>query len=60
MARTTAYPASIAARLLLGKAIKDKGLVPVEKIGMHNELFRTFIDELEKRNVKVTEEKSIG
>jgi len=60
MARTTAYPASIAARLLLGKAIKDKGLVPVEKIGMHNELFRTFIDELEKRNVKVTEEKSVG
>jgi lysine 6-dehydrogenase len=58
MARTTAYPASIMAQLLLRKAVKEKGVVPPEKIGMHDELSRMFTNELEKRGVKITEEKT--
>lgn len=60
MARTTAYPASIVAQLMLKKAIKDKGLVPVEKIGADPTLFKTIIDQLQKHNVGVTEETTIG
>jgi lysine 6-dehydrogenase len=60
MARTTAYPASIVAQLMLKKAIKDKGLVPVEKIGADPTLFKTIIDQLQKHNVGVTEETTTG
>ena len=57
MARTTAYPASIATRLLLGKALKQKGVVPPEKIGADEALFKVFMDELGKKDIKVVEEK---
>jgi saccharopine dehydrogenase-like NADP-dependent oxidoreductase len=60
MARTTAYPASIIAQLILRKAIKEKGVVPPEKLGMNEEFFHIFLDELEKRKVKITEEKIVG
>jgi saccharopine dehydrogenase-like NADP-dependent oxidoreductase len=56
MARTTAYTASIATQLILEKAIKNKGLVPVEKIGADPETFKKIIGELQKRLVKVTEQ----
>jgi lysine 6-dehydrogenase len=56
MARTTAYPASIVAQLMLKKAIKRKGVIPPEKIGMDEALFRLFLDELEKRRVKISEQ----
>jgi saccharopine dehydrogenase-like NADP-dependent oxidoreductase len=55
MARTTAYTASIVAQLILKKTIKNKGLVPVEKIGADPEHFKKIIGELQKRLVKVTE-----
>jgi saccharopine dehydrogenase-like NADP-dependent oxidoreductase len=58
MARTTAYPASIVAQLILKKAIKGKGVVPPELLGMDEDVFRKFYSELEKRKVKVTEEVS--
>lgn len=57
MARTTAYPASIVAQLLLKKALNEKGVVPPEKIGMHDELFKMFMDELEEHGIKIVEEK---
>ncbi len=60
MARTTAYPASIVARLILRKAVRDKGVVPLEKLGMHEEFFQAFLDELEKREVIITEEEVVG
>ena len=60
MARTTAYPASIIAQLILRKAIKEKGVVPPEKLGMSEEFFQVFLDELEKREVKITEEEVVG
>jgi len=60
MARTTAYPASIIAQLILRKAIKEQGVVPPEKLGMSEEFFHVFSDELEKRKVKITEERIVG
>lgn len=57
MARTTAYPASIIAQLILKKAIKKKGVVPPERLGMDDRLFRLFMDELERRGIKVSEER---
>jgi lysine 6-dehydrogenase len=60
MARTTAYSASIIAQLLLKKALKEKGVVPTEKIGKNNALFRLFLDELEKRGIRIAEEKIVS
>ncbi len=60
MARTTAYPASITAQLILRGVIREKGVVPPEKLGMHEELFQVFLDELEKRGVKITEEEIVA
>jgi len=60
MARTTAYSASIIAQLLLKKALKEKGVVPTEKIGKNNVLFRLFLDELEKRGIRIAEEKMVS
>jgi len=60
MARTTAYPASIIAQLILRKAVKMKGVVPPEKIGADNVLFGSFSKELKKRGIKINEEKKIG
>ncbi|MEM3577350.1 MAG: saccharopine dehydrogenase family protein [Candidatus Bathyarchaeia archaeon] len=56
MARTTAYPASIVAQMLLKGVIKAKGVAPPEKLGMDGEFFRNFLDELERRGVKIVEE----
>ena len=59
MARTTAYSASIIAQLMLKKALKEKGVVPTEKIGKNNALFQLFLDELKKREIRITEEKMV-
>lgn len=56
MARTTAYPASIVGQMLLKEAIKAKGVVPPEKLGMDDKFFSTFLNELERRGVKIVEE----
>ena len=56
MARTTAYPASIAAQMLLKKDISIKGVVPPEKLGVDDGFFRKFLIELERRGVKIVEE----
>ncbi|UCE29453.1 MAG: saccharopine dehydrogenase family protein [Candidatus Bathyarchaeota archaeon] len=55
MARTTAYTASIIAQLVLGKVIREKGVVPPERIGRSEEFFSTFLKELGKRGIEVTE-----
>ncbi|MGQ9506398.1 MAG: saccharopine dehydrogenase family protein [Candidatus Bathycorpusculaceae bacterium] len=59
MARTTAYTASIIAQLILKKAIREKGVIPPEKIGMNGKLFKLFLEELERRGSKITEEKIV-
>jgi saccharopine dehydrogenase-like NADP-dependent oxidoreductase len=58
MARTTAYPASIITQLMLDGAIKERGVVPPEKIGMHDELFGKIINELKKRDIAIKNEKT--
>lgn len=60
MARTTAYSASIIAQLMLKKALKEKGVVPTEKIGKNNALFQLFLDELKKREIRIAEEKIVS
>jgi len=56
MARTTAYTASIVAQLMLKEAVKEKGVVPPERLGMSEDFFSRFSNELEKRGIKITEE----
>ena len=56
MARTTAYTTSIMAQLMLKGIIKEKGVVPPEKIGMNDELFKTFLNMLEKHGIRINEE----
>jgi saccharopine dehydrogenase-like NADP-dependent oxidoreductase len=60
MARTTAYPASIIAQLLFKKTLKFKGVVPLEMIGKNDTLFKALISELQRRHIKVIEEKTAG
>ena len=55
MARTTAYPASIIAQLMLKKVVNEKGVVPPERLCMSEEFFSMFLNELEKRGIKITE-----
>ena len=55
MARTTAYPASIIGQLIASKAIEEKGVIPLEKLGAKERLFNKILLELEKRQVTIVE-----
>jgi len=55
MARTTGYPASILAQLIAQKTIEEKGVLPLEKLGVEAEIFNKALAELEKRQVKIVE-----
>jgi len=55
MARTTAYPASIMGQLIANKAIEEKGVIPLEKLGVKEPLFSKILAELEKHQVKILE-----
>ncbi len=55
MARTTAYPASIVAQLIAQRAIEEKGVVPLEKLGIKEKIFNRILAELKKRRVKIVE-----
>lgn len=55
MGRTTAYTASVVAQLLAQKAIKEKGVIPPEKLGMNRELYNKFMSLMKKRNISVKE-----
>ncbi len=60
MARTTAYPASVTGQFILGKVIKERGVVPPEELGASEGFFQMFMDELRKRGIRITEEKVEG
>jgi len=60
MARTTAYPASIAAQLILKKVVKEKRIVPPERIGMNGRLFQFFLEGLERRHVRICMEQAVA
>lgn len=58
MARSTGYPCSAIANLILNNKIKDKGICPPEYIGKNKENFEYIINYLTERGVEynVTEE----
>jgi len=57
MARTTAYPASIVAQLILNGTMRKRGVVPPEKIGMDDEFFSRFMSELRRRGINIVEKR---
>ena len=57
MARTTAYTASIVAQLLAQEVIEETGVIPPEKLGMNDNLFRRLTGEMRKKKVYVKEER---
>ncbi|MBD3205140.1 saccharopine dehydrogenase [Candidatus Bathyarchaeota archaeon] len=57
MARTTAYTASIIARLVADGDIQDEGVVTMEKLGSNHYLVDKIFSELGKRGINVEEEK---
>jgi saccharopine dehydrogenase-like NADP-dependent oxidoreductase len=56
MARTTAYPASVVAQFLVQKTIKEKGIVPPEKLGIKENIFKKLMFELKKREICIMQE----
>jgi lysine 6-dehydrogenase len=60
MVRTTAYPMSIVAQLILLRAVKMRGVVPPERLGMNDEVFKLFLIGLRKHGINVIEEKATG
>jgi saccharopine dehydrogenase-like NADP-dependent oxidoreductase len=57
MARTTAYTASIIVELLLKGAIKEKGVVPPEKLGMIG-VTADILNELKLKGIEISEFKT--
>jgi len=55
MARTTAYTASVVAQKLIKGAIKEKGIVPPERLGMNSSLFRSILSDLMEKGVRIKE-----
>jgi lysine 6-dehydrogenase len=55
MARTTAYTISVVAQLLAKKSIKEKGVVPPEKLGMNRQLYDKFMGMMKEREVMIKE-----
>lgn len=55
MARTTAYTASIVAKMLVEGAILDRGVVPPERLGMKKEITENLISELRTKGVRIEE-----
>lgn len=53
MARTTAYAAFVIVQLLAKKAIKEKGVVPPERLGMDEILFSKIMTELKRMGIKI-------
>jgi saccharopine dehydrogenase-like NADP-dependent oxidoreductase len=59
MARTTAYTASVIAQLAAKKAIVEKGVMPPEKLGMNDKIYRRFLGMMKKRGIKIKETRKI-
>ena len=56
MARTTAFPCALVARLVLDGAIGAKGIVPPESIGADSRLMQRVLDGLAERGVHLRHE----
>ena len=57
MARTTAYTASCVAQLVAKKTVKAKGIVPPEKLGADEAVFKKLMVLLKNHKIHVKEEK---
>ncbi len=57
MARTTAYTASCVAQLVAKKIITDKGVIPPERLGENEIIFRKLMALLRKRGIHIKETK---
>jgi len=57
MSRTTGYTTSCVAQLLAKEVIKEKGVIPPEKLGANEKIFKKLIGMLKKRGVEVKESK---
>lgn len=55
MARTTAYTASVIAQLVAKKAVIEKGVMPPEKLGMNDQIYRRFLGLMKKRGIRIKE-----
>jgi lysine 6-dehydrogenase len=55
MGRTTAYPSSILSQMVARKQLKERGVIHASKIGWGTETAKIFLDEMEKRNLHITE-----
>lgn len=55
MSRTTAYPCSIVAQMIARGYIEEKGVVHAGKVGRNRQLAETFLSELAKRNIHISE-----
>lgn len=56
MARTTAFPCAVVARLVLDGAIEARGIVPPESIGEDARLMRRVLDGLAERGIHLQHE----
>lgn len=52
MSRTTAFPCTIMARMLLAGKVKEKGVLPPELLAGNAELVKSMLEELGKRGVR--------
>ena len=55
MARTTAYPASIMAQLIMENRLKEPGVYPLEKLGSQDIIYKRMLKELGRRGIKISE-----
>jgi len=55
LARTTAFTTSVVAQLVASKAIKERGVIPPEKLGMNEKLYTKFMDLMKKRRIVIKE-----
>ena len=55
MGRTTAYTASAVIELLAKGEIKERGIIPPEKLGMNQALFETIMTELREDGITIKE-----
>ncbi len=58
MARTTAYPASIVAQMILKGTVEQTGVIPPERLGMDEQLYKMFMYELERRGIMIDQKVS--
>ena len=55
MSRTTGYPIAVLSLLVAKREITQKGVVPLELLGMDNNISRLILEELQRRNIRVDE-----